>query len=183
MSKLLIGAAIVLSSVIAPAVAQEARSLAEAAGKPMTRADVETRVKQRFAKIDADRNGSVTKAEIDGGRNAKMKERQDRHFTAMDANQDGLISRAEFDAGHAGRKHAEMKHGGSKHQGRRGFGHGKMFDRSDANADGKLTLAETMAKAMARFDAFDANKDGTLTPEERKAAREKMREARRAKRG
>ena len=94
-----------------------------------------------------------------------------------------MISRAEFDAGHSGKKCGGMKHGGGKHAGGHGFGHGKMFDRHDADADGTLTLNETMTKAMARFDAADANKDGALTPGERKTAREKMRDEWRAKRG
>ena len=177
MSKLIIGTIAAFAVVIVPAIAQNPQRDG-AMATSMTRADIEARVKERFARIDADRNGSVTKSEIDSNRAAKMKERQDSHFTAMDGNKDGMISRAEFDAGHAGRKQ-----GGGKHAGKRGFGHGKMFDRGDANADGTLSLAETMTKAMARFDAADANKDGTLTPDERKTARNARRAEWRAKRG
>lgn len=169
MSKLILGSVIAFATTIVPVMAQIHQPLA----KPMTRADIEARVKERFAKIDADRNGSVTKSEINDSRAANMKDRQDRHFAEMDANKDNMISRAEFDAGHAGKRH----------EGRHGFGHGKMFDRSDANADGTLSLSETMAKAMARFDAADANKDGVMTPEERRASRQKMRDQWRAKRG
>lgn len=182
LSKLILGTVAALAAIIVPAMAQMPER-GGAMAKSMTRADVEARVKERFAKINADRNGSVTKSEIDGSRAAKMKERQDRHFAEMDANKDNMISRAEFDAGHAGRGHAGMKHGGSKHAGRHGFGGGKMFDRNDANEDGTLSLSETMTKAMARFDAADTNKDGVMTPEERKASRQKMRDEWRAKRG
>lgn len=47
--------------------------------------------------------------------------------------------------------------------------------RADANGDGVITRAETIAEAQARFDAMDTNKDGKVTPEERDAAREAMR--------
>ena len=67
-------------------------------------------------------------------------------------------------------------------QGRGGFGQ-KWFARADANKDGRVTLAEANATAMARFDKADANHDGTISPDERKAAHEHMREAWKAKRG
>ena len=57
------------------------------------------------------------------------------------------------------------------------------FKKHDTNSDGKVTLDEAKAKALAHFDAMDANRDGTLTPEERRAGHKKMREEWKAKRG
>jgi Ca2+-binding EF-hand superfamily protein len=46
-----------------------------------------------------------------------------------------------------------------------GFGE-RMFERLDTNHDGKVTLAEAMAGAQARFTELDKNKDGVITPDE-----------------
>lgn len=48
---------------------------------------------------------------------------------------------------------------------------GEMFEKIDANKDGKVTLAEANAAEKARFTAIDANKDGRLTTEELQAHR------------
>ena len=42
-----------------------------------------------------------------------------------------------------------------------------LFEKADANNDGKVTLAEALKAANARFDAMDTNKDGTVTAGER----------------
>ena len=89
-------------------------------------------------------------------------------FDKIDTNKDGQISRAEFDAHHAGMK-GEGKGGHGMGMGGHRDGM-EMFERADANADGKLTLAEASAKVLDMFDKADANKDGTVTPEERRAA-------------
>lgn len=43
---------------------------------------------------------------------------------------------------------------------------GKMFEKLDANSDGKVTVAEAQAGAQARFTALDKNKDGVVTQDE-----------------
>ncbi|WP_259991832.1 EF-hand domain-containing protein [Sulfitobacter sp. S190] len=53
-----------------------------------------------------------------------------------------------------------------------------MFERLDANSDGKLSLAEIEARSAERFARADANNDGALSIEELRAAGD----ARRAKR-
>ena len=47
-----------------------------------------------------------------------------------------------------------------------GFG-GHLFDMADANKDGRVSLAEAQAAALAHFDSADANHDGKITPDER----------------
>lgn len=47
---------------------------------------------------------------------------------------------------------------------------GKWFDKADANHNGKVTLAEAKAAALAAFDKADVNHDGTLDRDEMRAA-------------
>lgn len=170
----------------APLIAQEMKGHeghGMMAREPMTRTEVQTRVKTHFAEMDTNKDGAVTQTEIDAGRTAKMAERQGEMFTKMDTDKNGSISRAEFDAHHAsmmrgghggmgGHHGRNMKSGG--HDGMARLG-GRMFTMADANKDGKVTEAEATAAALSRFDQADTNKDGTIGDDERKAAREKMR--------
>lgn len=48
---------------------------------------------------------------------------------------------------------------------------GQMFDRMDANRDGKLDLADREARRTAAFDRIDANKDGAISRAEFTAMR------------
>jgi len=137
----------------------------------MTRADAEAKVKERFAMVDADKDGAITMDEIKAHREAKRAARRDMHFKKMDANGDGSISREEFDTAHA-MKHDKMADGKMKRHkmGHHGMGKmmgGRMFEMADANKDGKVTLAEATTAALTHFDKVDADKNGTVTPAER----------------
>lgn len=165
-------------------------------GQPMTRAALEAGIKARFDKVDANRDGTITRAEFDAHRatltserQARTKARRDRMFADLDTNKDGQISRAEFDAPRERRAQAPrvggdapraggqrmMAHGPAM-QGPRGqHMAGAWFDRLDADKDGRVSLADMLAKPLERFDAVDADRNGTISSEERKAAREKMR--------
>lgn len=169
----------------APLIAQEMKGReghGMMAREPMTRTDVQTRVKTHFAEMDANKDGAVTQAEIDSGRAAKMAERHGEMFTKMDADKNGSISRAEFDAHHAGMMqdghrgmgdHRGREHGGG--HGEKGQMGGGMFAMADANKDGKVTEAEATQAALAHFDKMDTDKNGTISDAEHKAAREQMR--------
>ena len=119
-------------------------------------------------------------------------------FDRLDTNRDGNISRQEFTAGHSEvREHRVIvmrdghdsmaagpmtpgampnMHGGAgmkmrmMHMGGIGFG-GKMFDMADANHDGRVSLGEAQAAALAHFDRADANHDGKITPDEHRDMR------------
>ena len=188
----------------APALAQQGGP--DRRGQPMTRADVTAQVKERFALVDANRDGAVTRAEFDAyrtkaqaDREAKRGERRTEMFAQLDTNKDGQISQAEFAArpdrgamrGPDGKgRRGGMHHGGGMRGGWAGWG-GPNADRRangffaamDANKDGKVTLAEATAKPLAMFDKADTNHDGRVTPEERQAARQAMRADWKAKRG
>ncbi len=191
--------AVAMTSV--PALAQMGGHMMAMHDAPVTRAEVEAKVKTMFASVDANHDGTVTKAEADGAREGHMKSMRDAHFASMDANKDGSISRAEFDAAHTGpemggiahenHQAAAKDHGGGHHKMGKG-GHDRMamrmdgagmFERADADKDGKVTLAEALSKPLAHFDAADTNHDGTLSAEEHMAAHAKMRDMWRDKRG
>ena len=161
----------------------------------MTRAQVEAMVKEKFAMADTNKDGAVTMAEVDTARAVRHAQKVDAHFKAMDTNTDGSISRAEFNAAHErmmgkmapgdgpgmgggmGPDHKGVDHGGPGMGGHGMMGHGgpgmgmkfgpRMFERADANKDGKVTLAEANKAALAHFDEVDANKNGTVTAQER----------------
>lgn len=110
------------------------------------------RLDDRFAKLDTDRNGQISKAEFQAARDARKEARKD--------------LRGERRGDQVGR------HGGHHGHHGRGGGMGLMGGRgADADKNGVLTRAEFMARPMAMFDRADANKDGKMTADEMKAAR------------
>ena len=157
-----------------------------------TRAEVQTRAAEMFAKLDANQDGKLDTAD----RAAKRAERQAKMFAKLDADGNGSISKAEWDQHGADRaaKRAERgekraaageagqgkRHAMRGHHGKRGGHHGmRMMGKADTDGDKAISQAEFQTAALARFDAADANKDGQVTSEERKA----QRGAWRAKRG
>jgi Ca2+-binding EF-hand superfamily protein len=178
------------------------------ANKTMNRADVGDHVTKLFAHLDANRDGYLTRDEIQSRHRKTMamghiEKRLAQHgvqigdrgaiFDRLDTNRDGNISRQEFMAGHSevreqrvivmrdgkgqmlpgAMPHMPGEHGMKMrmmHMGGMGFG-GKMFDMADANHDGRLSLAEAQAAALAHFDRADANHDGKITPDEHRDMR------------
>lgn len=161
--------------------------------KSFTRAESVALVREHFGRLDANKDGVITTAEIEskhfeGGQRTSIRERSDPNsaFDRMDADRNGTISREEFarareerverrierrqmrqegvEDGRGARKQVRIMHGG------RGFG-ARMIVMADSDKDGRITLAEAEALAMQHFDRLDANKDGQVTPEERRAGR------------
>lgn len=181
MKKYLIGAS--LAALLAvPALAMQGGGDGKKPMAPQTRAEVQAKIQEHFTKVDANKDGAITRAEADAAHAAmkaewqkKRGERRAEMFGKLDTDKNGQLSQAEFNAprgDHAKGDHADRGHRGGHHGGKMGMGRmgGGMFDRLDANKDGKVTLAEASAKRLEMFDKADANKDGTVTPEERKAA-------------
>ncbi len=98
-------------------------------------------------KLDTDKDGKVSKAEFEAQRAAD--------FAAADTNKDGNVSQAELSAFHE-KKMAERKAEREK----------RMYERLDANKDGKVTKDEFKAGGM--FDRMDKDDDGMVGPDEMK---------------
>lgn len=141
----------------------------------MTRAQVEAKAAERFAKMDANSDGVLNAADR-AARRAQM-------FDRIDTDNNGSISRAEFEAMHAahGERRGARAGKDGAHRGHRmgggkmGGGRMAMAQRADTNNDQALSRAEFTAAALARFDRTDADRNGTVTQAERQAAREAMR--------
>lgn len=168
--------------------------------KVMTRAEVVAMVREHFGRMDADKNGAVTKTEIDGlhaemfkdfkgfqGGHGMMMGDPNAAFDRLDADKNGSISREEFSKAREERierrivRREEVKEGTPKDgkevrrhvmrmHGPGRFG-SRMIVMADTNSDGQITLAEAEAMALQHFDQMDANKDGQVTPEERRTGR------------
>ena len=175
---------------IAPAIAQTVQPAPVRAAPTHTRVQVVEHVRAMFARLDANRDGYLTKEEAQAGRRAQgpmrtPEQKAQRHaqgFDRFDANHDGAISRAEWDARSAERQQHRVAMQGQRPGARFGMMglRGRMFDMADANRDGRLTAAEAQNAALQHFDRVDANRDGTITPEERQRARKQMRVQRRS---
>ncbi len=215
MKKFLIGAAglVVAGAAIAQApVAPPPPPAPQAAPAPMiarehTRAEMVARVQEHFARLDANRDGFLTRQEADAGRKvmkermrtklgerrAHRMERRDPNaaFGRLDTNRDGSISRDEF-AQHR-EKRVERRIArtdgapgapGAHHRGMRmhrfGMMGGRMFEMADGNKDGRVSLQEATDSAARHFDMADANRDGRITPDERRQMRQHRIQNRRA---
>ncbi|MES2434269.1 MAG: hypothetical protein V4586_10630 [Pseudomonadota bacterium] len=112
-----------------------------------------------FATLDADKDGKVTKAEVEAFRAAKVK--------AMDANADGKISADELAAPRIAAATDRINQRSAD-----------MVKDMDSDGDGLLTAAEMATRPGPEklFDRIDANADGAVTQDEVDAARKAMHE-------
>ena len=179
-AKILAGAAVAAVLAIAPAAAQPVPPVAQAApvaphgpDRVVTRAEVAQHVQKMFARLDTNRDGFVTKAEADAGREAMrghMRQRfakrladggvaaphhRDRGaaFDRLDANKDGAISREEFNAApqRFERRMVIHRQGGAPGAPGMKAMHGRMMG---------MRLHGRM------FDMADANRDGRVSLQE-----------------
>jgi Ca2+-binding EF-hand superfamily protein len=153
---------------------------------------------QLFERLDADKDGRITKAEYDAARAAEFKTADkdgdgflskeefaahgdqrrgafvDRMFARLDKNGDGRLTADEL-------RPARAKRGDRADRGDRGRrGEGRLdFERADAAKKGFLTLEDLTTYRSARFEAalkrrferLDTNRDGKLTADELPAER------------
>jgi EF hand len=118
----------------------------------------------RFARADTDRNGTLSRAEVDRGLPGIAP-----HFAEIDRNRDGSLSSDELRVWSASRK-PRTEGGFAEH-----------FRRADTNGDGALTRAEAdkaLPRLGAKFDRIDANRDGKLTQDELRRYFDARRDAR-----
>lgn len=115
----------------------------------ITRAQVLTMADRHFAMGDLNKDGRITREEM---QQARQQFAQSRGGKAVAKRQ--------------GQKDAQRPHHGGMDMGMMSMGFG---------ADGAMTREEARAMALRHFDHMDANKDGTVTRAERQAVMQQMR--------
>ena len=96
----------------------------------------------RFNQLDTNKDGKVTLAELTQSKEGWLSQ--------IDGNKDGVATPAEIEASHKARRTQHIE---------------RMFQRKDANHDGRLTREES-GKPEPWFAKVDANRDGALTQAE-----------------
>jgi len=133
--------------------------LAQAAPPTMSRATFESKISSEFGEMDSNKDGSLTRAEVESWQTRTASQiataRNKAIFARLDADKNGSLNAAEF----ARLGPAPIKANPDP-----------LIKAMDANKDGKVTKAEHNAAGSARFTQIDANKDGVLTEAEAKAA-------------
>lgn len=165
-----IGGAIITVALAVPILASADTPMGMGLEGVLQRGEVEARIKNMFGKLDTDKDGTITRAEAQSGREAMRGKMLAHHFDKLDADKNGSVSRDEFVAGHHMPDSAKA---GEEHKMHAGMGHGgnamRLFDRADGNKDGKVTLNEATEAALKHFDQVDVNHDKQVTPDERRA--------------
>lgn len=126
----------------------------------------------RHFALDANKDGVIDRAEA--ARHPFLAER----FDSLDKNKDGKLDASEAPRprhGHDGRRrghgHGHPGFGGP----RRGFH--APFAAADKDGDDRISKAEALAAATARFERMDVNKDGYIDAADREAMAKQRREA------
>lgn len=139
------------------AVAIPAAAFAQSA-QPVARAQFLTVMDQEFRKMDADRNGILTRTEIEQFQRAvavaESAQRNRALFLQLDADRNGLLSAAEFT------KLAVAPPAPNA---------GPVIAQSDLDKDQRVTLVEYRTAKLANFDGMDADKDGVVSVAEMRA--------------
>ena len=164
---------------------------------PLTRAEVEQRSAEAFARMDANDDGVLNQAdrEARGGSSSgstgstptttasstrpTARRASKQAFDRIDADHSGGISFEEFTALREQRQERRAERRGPKvapacagrRRPRRLRGGRGMARAADTDRDGTVTQAEFASAALARFDRVDADKDGTISADERPAPR------------
>lgn len=136
----------------------QARSSAPAASPPLARAQFIVEMDGEFRKVDADKNGQLTRIEIEQFQKlqavaqAQLRNRQ--LFAQLDGDRNGQLSPAEF---------------ASLVQPPPPINAQPMLTQMDSSRDQQISLIEHRAATLANFDRIDTDKDGYVTPAEMKA--------------
>ncbi|HEX6603541.1 MAG TPA: EF-hand domain-containing protein [Sphingomicrobium sp.] len=132
---------------------------AQAGAVPIPRTQFIEVMDAEFRKIDADKNGIVTKKEIEDFQRAVSvlanQQRLVALFQGLDADKNGQLSPAEFAALRLPSQPPNA---------------GPVLAQTDGNHDGQVTLVEYRAGKLANFDRMDSDKDGIVSIAEMKAA-------------
>lgn len=124
------------------------------------RTDYITTMDGEFRKMDADKNGQVTRAEIEAFDRAaalsQARARAEALFIHLDTDRNGLINPIEF---------GKLVTGTPPADGR------PLIGKLDTNKDGQISLIEHRGGKLVYFDQIDLDKDGVVSVAEMKTAR------------
>lgn len=130
----------------------------------MTRAEMTKNVDARFAAIDTNKDGVLTRDEIAAVQSkvleqaqAARQQRMESEFKKLDTDNNGSLSMAEFRLVAPPVRASETPDA--------------VIAGIDANKDGRVTPDEYRTGPLATFDKADANNDGTITADEVAATR------------
>ena len=142
----------------APAFGQP-KPAAAAANQPLARTQFIADMDAEYRKMDADKNGQLTRIEIEQYQKlqavAQASARNRAWFSQLDADKNGQLSPAEF-----GKMAVASQPPNAT----------PVLSQTDLNRDGRVTLVEYRTAKLANFDRMDADKDGIVTVPEMKAA-------------
>ena len=137
--------------------------LAQAAPRPVARAEFLKNIDNNFAGIDTNKDGQLTKAELTVQQQKELQQAKalvaqqlQARFKQLDTNKKGSLSPQEFAAAAGPIRTAETPE--------------QLLKTLDSNGDGRITTEEFRAPQIAKFNKVDANRDGIATPEEMRKA-------------
>lgn len=111
-----------------------------------------------FRKMDVDRNGQLSRTEIEQYQQAQAiaqaEARNRQLFAELDTDKNGRLSPAEF---------AKLVRPPAASSAQ------PMLARMDSNRDQQISLVEHRTATLANFDRIDADRNGVVTPAEMKA--------------
>jgi Ca2+-binding EF-hand superfamily protein len=159
LAHVMIAAALLAQAPAAIAQAKKQAPAQQPAGpQPLMRTTFIAQMDAQFGKMDADKNGLLTKIEIEQFQKlVAVAEAQDRNralFAQLDTDKNGHISKAEF---------AKLVTTPPPSDA------GPMMSREDGNRDGRVSLVEHRSATLANFDRIDTDKDGIVSVAEMKA--------------
>ena len=139
----------------APAFGQQS---ATAGPQPIPRQTFIAEMDIQFRKMDADKNGQLTRIEIEQFQKlaavAEAETRNRAQFAQLDADKSGQLSAKEFARLVIAPPPANAT---------------PMLTQMDVNRDHQIGLIEHRAATLANFDRIDADKDGVVSPAEMRA--------------
>ena len=126
--------------------------------QPIQRTAFIAQMDSQFGKMDVDKNGQLTKAEIEQFQQSQAladgQERNRALFAQLDVDKNRQLSPAEFAKLVTSSRPTDAT---------------PIMARIDGNRDGQVTSSEYRAATLANFDRLDTDKNGTVTPAEMQA--------------
>ncbi|HEU0311291.1 MAG TPA: EF-hand domain-containing protein [Sphingomicrobium sp.] len=155
---------LILASAAGPALSQAAAT-PSTGPQPVSRSVYMSRIDSGFSEIDTNKDGFADRAEIEAAetkaiaaRRTQQLNQREAAFRQMDKDKNGSLSLAEFTSvvtAEPPRKADATP----------------RITRLDTNKDGKVSMSENRAPAIAQFVQLDTNKDNILSTEEQQRGR------------